>query len=454
MLLTDLCDQPTTRAPWDRSTPAPRTRTTTLRSRYPRPGSGGRALDGTHPASAAPWTTSLSGRRAPLSQRRLTAALSTAREAPAAPLTSRVPRRHAAGDRPPAEAVGPIPPLPRQGKRLLRSRDAFHLTSAPSLDRSRDLAREPATGLAALPPSIRLPAPFCPPALSRGEARPDALPRAHRPWAREARRRSSTSATENDPRARPSNRPNPAHRARGRPRAQLVRPSRDAGALRRSLAGAAPRRRPEIGRRRVARRFGRWLAAFRQRAALPMPRQSRCHGPGAGRGFRLLMRSTSSPRSLAGGASPQPDRLGHLLSRARGGAGLEWPSPPDADVERRASPETPAQAPGLRRTSARAPRPTRAPFGAPPSSPPVRLTLTRAPDSRAASRVPPRRGARYAAPEVPSIDERPVRAWPLFHSLSPACGVEGLRLFDPRVSWAFDETQGRDGLGLAWRTGR
>jgi hypothetical protein len=45
--------------------------------------------------------------------------------------------------------------------------------------------------------------------------------------------------------------------------------------------------------------------------------QPRCHGPGAEGAWPAALPA----RSLAAGALPQPDRLGHLLSRARGDAG-------------------------------------------------------------------------------------------------------------------------------------
>jgi hypothetical protein len=45
--------------------------------------------------------------------------------------------------------------------------------------------------------------------------------------------------------------------------------------------------------------------------------QPRCHGPGAEGAWPTALPA----RSLAAGALPQPDRLGHLLSRARGDAG-------------------------------------------------------------------------------------------------------------------------------------
>jgi hypothetical protein len=60
---------------------------------------------------------------------------------------------------------------------------------------------------------------------------PSSVPKALHPRSRWAERRLSTSATYCDPRAHPTDRPNPAHHARGRPRAQLFfePPSFDGG---------------------------------------------------------------------------------------------------------------------------------------------------------------------------------------------------------------------------------
>jgi hypothetical protein len=75
-------------------------------------------------------------------------------------------------------------------------------------------------------------------------------------------------------------------------------------------------------------------------------RQPRRHGPGAGsRAFALYARLLP-PRSLAVGASPQPDRLGHLMSRARGAAGWR-PTLPGHHVD-----DLSTNPPGLPRVSA------------------------------------------------------------------------------------------------------
>jgi len=62
---------------------------------------------------------------------------------------------------------------------------------------------------------------FAAPMLSPGVARPDVGSGALHPGPRGAKRRLSTSAIYCDPRAHPTDRPNPAHRAGGRPPAQL-----------------------------------------------------------------------------------------------------------------------------------------------------------------------------------------------------------------------------------------
>lgn len=91
-----------------------------------------------------------------------------------------------------------------------------------------------------------------------------------------------------DPRARPSNRSNPAHPTGGRPRAELGSQVASPGAC------ASPRRVPGVANRGVM-----------------------------GQGPQMLSHRAASfeKRSLAFEALPQPDRLGHLLSLARGDVG-------------------------------------------------------------------------------------------------------------------------------------
>jgi hypothetical protein len=152
----------------------------------------------------------------------------------------------------------------------------------------------------------------------------------------------------NDPRARPStNRPNPAHRTGGRPLAQLFPRVATLGPVTSSLSGAASGARPAERSR------------ARDRGAVALASA-----------FARLLPS----RSLATGASPQPDRLGHLLSQARDVAG--WSHP-----RRRAAGFSTGHFAELARRS----------------------PLTRRSPPRAASHVFPQRTTRSATPEVPSI---------------------------------------------------
>lgn len=110
--------------------------------------------------------------------------------------------------------------------------------------------------------------------------------------------------------------------------------------------------------------------------------QSRCHGPGASSwAIRPVSDWHLPPRSLAVGASPQPDRLGHLMSRTRGDAG--WSS--------------------RRRRASRLERPV--------DELARRALLSQRTPCRAASRNPPRRGSRSAAPKVPSVPGPPRERW-------------------------------------------
>ena len=229
-------------------------------------------------------------------------------------------------------------------------------TSAPRTPLSRVvcLVWEPATDLAALPRTIRLPALFHPSLRSRAEELDlPRDPRALRSWARRAARRPSTSAIvairEHD---------------HGRPNSAVPHPQSPAGAA--SLPTVAFRRRRAADGHRISRSCS----------------QPRGHGPGASSRGAWPRGATSPPRSLAVKASPQPDRLGHLLSRARGSRRLETPAPPD--------PPSWTLFELTWRVDACAPVASVGP-------------LPRARPDRAASRALPRRRSRSAAPEVPSI---------------------------------------------------
>lgn len=120
------------------------------------------------------------------------------------------------------------------------------------------------------------------------------------------------------------------------------------------------------------------------------------------------------PAAIARRGSFAPTRacLGHLVSPVRGP--LRW------RVE------------AHRRLMGRLVRTGLAFWSLPRPSPP-RLRLSGCPRERAASRAPPRRGTRSAAPEVPSVAGRCFRQGPCrsLHMLSPACGVKQRRLCVP-----------------------
>lgn len=118
-------------------------------------------------------------------------------------------------------------------------------------------------------------------------------------------------------------------------------------------------------------------------------------------------------------ASPRPDRLGHLMSRARRDAGWRGQRRRGTPVKER--PRRAHRAGPLARAPADDPL-TRGrlagfhselaslPVQDEPESPPEWMVVACAttPGVRAASRVPPRRGARSAAPEVPFIGGYPI----------------------------------------------
>jgi hypothetical protein len=186
MPLSDLCNRLSTRAPVDRSTsgrvacaaltagcfpffPLRRSRVLPCDARPPcgNPTPAGRVLDGTPPASADPYTVLLAFRLGGSGHRlwrcHLGVAFSAMREADVRPLTLPVAPRS----------------LPEfEPRTLSRSQDRFRRslvketdfpdpkrlpsTGAPKSTRLRDPTglREPATGLAVLPPTIRLPTLF------------------------------------------------------------------------------------------------------------------------------------------------------------------------------------------------------------------------------------------------------------------------------------------------------
>lgn len=122
-----------------------------------------------------------------------------------------------------------------------------------------------------------------------------------------------------------------------------------------------------------------------------------CHGSGAGLDLRLTPVDPQHPsrRLRASRAWPQPDWPGHLLSLAR-------------DLPGRSGRFARSSLPGVGSAFAGS------------TSPDTRLRFV---SGRAASRTPPRRGVRSAAPEVPSFAKSPHWGGTPLHKLSPACGV-------------------------------
>jgi hypothetical protein len=189
--------------------------------------------------------------------------------------------------------------------------------------------------------------------LSRGGARPVVVIHGLFVHGREGRTPPVDFCNRYDPRARLRISGTPQNPAGGRPPAQLLSssPSFDVG--------------------------------HELRMATPLARRGQPRGHGSGALARSISPRTRHlpPRSLTVEASPQPDRLGHLLSQPVASTG--W-SPciaraarlelPITSVPRRASPKRWSRRPAAVRRR-----------------------------GRAASRTPPRRGARSAAPEVPSI---------------------------------------------------
>jgi hypothetical protein len=253
-----------------------------------RPGPRWSALDGAVPASvhfdhsrSAPlpeWSRGL-----PLDGgSHLAAALSTACQAGERPLTLSVAPRALPGRddlTSPRGTEDRFPRFPVKGSGFVGP-ERLPSTGAPKEPRFRATvlvgARHRCLGFATEDPASGAPSP---PRCSRPERLdPTSAPGVLHPWTRWAKRRLSTSAIYCDPRAHPTVRPNPAHRARGRPRAQLFfePPSFDGGA--------------DCGWPRFS---GRSL--------------SRCHGPGAG-SRDCLVRAVAPPAAIARGGSFSPTR--------------------------------------------------------------------------------------------------------------------------------------------------
>jgi hypothetical protein len=180
------------------------------------------------------------------------------------------------------EEPEPLPPLTRQRDRLVWAQSAFHRQVPPSI-RFRGLrvfmgTRHRCRGLAT---ETRLPTRFRFPLLSRWKTRPIVDSGSSSLSAARGHTSPVDFCNRINPRARPANRSNPAHRTNGRPSVQLLVAGGYAGPKRCPLA------RPSSG-------------------AWPTE-ASRVRGPA-----RATARAAHLPsQSLAEGASPQPTRLGH-----------------------------------------------------------------------------------------------------------------------------------------------
>jgi hypothetical protein len=210
-------------------------------------------------------------------------------------------------------------PTPRQRRRLERTR-APSIDECPLRPAFAEPRREPATGRAALPPRTGFRRSFTPRERGVRPARPGGQ-RGPAPLVDFCNRM-------NRPRARPRDR---LHLVRARRACIYARPVSPAL---RSLPWAC---RTAVGARL---RLGPKPQPPTSAPDMPPLRALRAARPSRGapaEGSRARGRGLKSPRRLstrllAARASPQPDRLGHLLSRARGdsgwrdrGPGAHWP---------------------------------------------------------------------------------------------------------------------------------
>jgi hypothetical protein len=237
-------------------------------------------------ASAVGW----SGRLPLEGGGHLAAALSAAWEVGERPLTLSVAPRARPGrfDLARFEAPRTASPAPSSKGTASSIQSAFHRQVLPKVSRTVSLARDdsrddccgnppPVSRLCHRRPGFRRA--FAIPCSRPEWLDPTSAPEVHHLRTRGAKRRLSTSAIYCDPRAHPTDRPNPAHGTRGRPRAQLFcePPSFDGGT--------------DCGWPRV------------------LPRgQSRFHGPGAGSRAIRPWRALAPPAAIARGGSFAPTR--------------------------------------------------------------------------------------------------------------------------------------------------
>lgn len=220
----------------------------------------------------------------------LTAALSAAWEVGERPLTLSVAPRARPGrfDLTRLEAPRTASPVPSSKGTASSIQNAFHRQVLPKVSRTASLSRDdsrddfggnppPVSRLCHRRPGFRRA--FAIPCSRPEWLDPTSAPEVHHLRTRRAKRRLSTSAIYCDPRAHPTDCPNPAHFARGRPRAQLFcePPSFDGGT--------------DCGWPRVLRRG-----------------QSRFHGPGAGSRAIRPWRALAPPAAIARGGSFAPTR--------------------------------------------------------------------------------------------------------------------------------------------------
>jgi hypothetical protein len=177
--------------------------------------------------------------------------------------------------------------------------------------------------------------------------------------------------------------------------------------------------------KQVARRYHIALPLRGARRGLRRRHQPSSHGSGAiQRGRRMTpaladgASRTGPLRARATGASPQPDPLEHLLSRDRGSSGWRLRRHREPIQHVRHAGRTPRRSHLTGSACAEPARPLFAPVctGARLRGPPACASVDDEPacagppasrEPRAASPVPPRRGAGSAAPEVPSVDGPP-----------------------------------------------
>jgi hypothetical protein len=293
--------------------------------------------------------------------------------------------------------------------------------------------QEPATVPAALPPRAGFRRSFAARSGEGGEARPAAVRRNGPSAARrllQPKHSASTTARSPEPRFCSSGRLCSADPPGGRDR--RCNPS--------SSWAFSPRSRPRWNRTSSTPEQPSPDSLLRVVLLLAERLQPRFHGPGT-RGLSPARRPPS--RLLAREASPRPDPLEHLVSRARRDAGRRSRRRRHMPCEERVSITNPPDEPAcawLAERPACAGRPpvthsahTRcATCMLAPAGPLARIASCIT-SPRAASRDLPRRRSRSAAPEVPSIVELPIRrrasrlasirGRAALHRLSPSCGV-------------------------------